>query len=97
MFETLQQAFLPKSFFEGSELDRRRSLLTYMLLLVGACSLPFYFIYHPDYDHIANLVGTAGYWGLLVLLLLGAPYLPIVHGTYYNPWDKGIIMCNFWI
>lgn len=21
--------------------------------------------------------------------------LPIVHGTYYNPWDKGIIMCNF--
>jgi signal transduction histidine kinase/ActR/RegA family two-component response regulator len=52
-----------------------------MLLLVGACSLPFYFIYHPDYDHIANLVGTAGYWGLLVLLLLGAPYLFIAHGT----------------
>jgi signal transduction histidine kinase/ActR/RegA family two-component response regulator len=83
MFETLQQAFLPKSFFEGSELDRRRSLLTYMLLLVGACSLPFYFIYHPDYDHIANLVGTAGYWGLLVLLLLGAPYLLIAHCTLF--------------
>ena len=81
MLEKLQQAFLPQSFFEGSELDRRRSLLTYMLLLVGACSLPFYFIYHPDYDHIANLVGTAGYWGLLVLLLLGAPYLFIAHGT----------------
>ena len=81
MLEKLQQAFLPQSFFEGSELDRRRSLLTYMLLLVGACSLPFYFIYHPDYDHIANLVGTAGYWGLLVLLLLGAPYLFIVRGT----------------
>ena len=83
MFEKLQRAFLPKSFFEGSELDRCRSLLTYILLLVGACSLTFYFIHHPDYDHMANLIGTAGYWGLLVLLLLGAPYLPIVHGTLF--------------
>ncbi len=81
MFETLHSIFLPKSFFEGSQLQRRRSLLLYMLFAVGACSLPFYFIHHPDYNHIANLVGTAGYWGLLVLLLLGAPYLLIAHGT----------------
>ena len=81
MFKTLQHIFLPRSFFKGSQLERRRSLLTYMLLLVGACSLPFYFIYHPDYDHVVNLIGTAGFWGLLVLLLLGAPYLLIANGT----------------
>jgi signal transduction histidine kinase/ActR/RegA family two-component response regulator len=81
MIQKLQNVFLPKSFFEGSELERRRSLLTYMLLLVGACSLPFYFIPHPDYNHLANVAGTAGYWFLLVLLLLGTPYLFIAHGT----------------
>ena len=81
MHDKLQPAFLPKSFFEGSEVDRRRSLLIYMLLSVGACSLPFYFIHQPDYNHIANLIGTAGYWGLFVLLWLGAPYLLITHGT----------------
>lgn len=81
MFEKLHNIFLPKSFFEGSPLERRRSLLMYLLFAVGACSLPFYFIHHPDYNHMANLVGTAGYWGLLVLLLLGTPYLLIAHGT----------------
>ena len=81
MFQKLQHVFLPQSFFEGSELERRRSLLTYMLLLVGACSLPFYFIPHPDYNHLANVAGTAGYWSLLVLLLMGVPYLLIAHGT----------------
>ena len=81
MFQKMQHVFLPQSFFEGSELERRRSLLTYMLLLVGACSLPFYFIPHPDYNHLANVAGTAGYWVLLVLLLLGTPYLFIAHGT----------------
>jgi signal transduction histidine kinase/ActR/RegA family two-component response regulator len=81
MFEKLRNVFLPKSFFTGSPLERRRSLLMYMLLLVGACSLPFYFIPHPDYDHVANLVGTAGYWGLLLTLLLGAPYIFVAHGT----------------
>jgi drug/metabolite transporter (DMT)-like permease len=73
MLQTLHNLFLPKAFFKGSPLERRRSLLTYMLLLVGACSLPFYFIYQPDYDHVANLVGTVGYWGLLALLLVGLP------------------------
>jgi len=83
MIQKLQNVFLPKSFFEGSELERRRSLLTYMLLLVGACSLPFYFIPHPDYNHLANVAGTAGYWSLLVLLLMGVPYLLIAHGTLF--------------
>jgi signal transduction histidine kinase/ActR/RegA family two-component response regulator len=81
MFEKLRNVFLPRSFFEGSQLQRRRSLLMYMLLLVGACSLPFYYIPHPDYDHIANLAGTAGYWSLLCALLLGVPYLWVAHGT----------------
>ena len=81
MLQILQNVFLPKSFFIGSQLERRRSLLTYMLLLVGACSLPFYYIPHPDYNHIANVVGTAGYWTLLVLLLTGASYLLVAHAT----------------
>jgi signal transduction histidine kinase/ActR/RegA family two-component response regulator len=89
MFQTLHNFFLPKAFFKGSQLERRRSLLTYILLLVGACSLPFYFIYQPDYDHAANLVGTAGYWGLLVLLLVGLPYLWIAHGTLL--WSIGYV------
>jgi signal transduction histidine kinase/ActR/RegA family two-component response regulator len=81
MFEKLHHVFLPRSFFTGSQLERRRSLLMYMLLMVGACSLPFYYIPHPDYDHIANLAGTAGYWSLLVALLLGVPYILVAHGT----------------
>jgi len=81
MLPLLQNIFLPKSFFEGSQLDRRRSLLKYILLWVGACSLPFYFIHQPDYDHVANLVGTAGYWGLLAALLLGGSYLLIANAT----------------
>ena len=81
MHQKLHNVFVPKSFFQGSQLERRRSLLMFMLFAVGACSLPFYFIHHPDYDHLANLAGTTGYWGLLVLLLLGAPYLLIAHGT----------------
>jgi len=83
MRDTLLNIVLPKSFFTGSQLERRRSLLMYMLLLVGACSLPFYFIHHPDYNHVANLVGTAGYWGLLVALLLGVPYLWVAQGTLF--------------
>ncbi len=89
MFEKLQNVFLPKSFFTGSQLERRRSLLMYMLLLVGACSLPFYYIPHPDYDHVANLVGTAGYWGLLGTLLLGAPYILVAHATLL--WSIGYV------
>lgn len=81
MIDKLRNIFLPRSFFKGSQLERRRSLLMYMLLMVGACSLPFYYIPHPDYDHIANLVGTAGYWTLLAALLLGAPYIWVAHGT----------------
>lgn len=81
MFQHLRNVFLPRSFFTGSQLERRRSLLMYMLLMVGACSLPFYYIPHPDYDHIANLVGTAGYWSLLGALLLGVPYILVAHGT----------------
>jgi signal transduction histidine kinase/ActR/RegA family two-component response regulator len=89
MIEKLRNVFLPRSFFTGSQLERRRSLLMYMLLLVGACSLPFYYISHPDYDHIANLVGTAGYWCLLGTLLLGAPYILVAHGTLL--WSIGYV------
>jgi len=89
MLDKLHKVFVPKSFFEGPQLERRRSLLMYMLFAVGACSLPFFFIHHPDYDHIANLVGTAGYWGLLVWLLLGAPYLLIAHATLL--WSIGYV------
>jgi signal transduction histidine kinase/ActR/RegA family two-component response regulator len=89
MLHTLQNVFLPKSFFIGSQLERRRSLLTYMLLLVGVCSLPFYYIPHPDYNHVANLIGTAGYWSLFALLLIGAPYLFIAHGTLL--WSIGYV------
>ena len=81
MLQKLQNVFLPKTFFQGSPLERRRSLLMYMLLMVGACSLSFYFVYQPDYDHIANLIGTAGYWGFLLILLLGGPYLLVAHGA----------------
>jgi signal transduction histidine kinase/ActR/RegA family two-component response regulator len=81
MFQHLRNVFLPRSFFTGSQLERRRSLLMYMLLMVGACSLPFYYIPHPDYDHMANLVGTAGYWSLLGALLLGVPYILVAHAT----------------
>jgi len=89
MLHLLQNVFLPKSFFVGSQQERRRSLLTYMLFLIGACSLPFYYIPHPDYNHVANLIGTAGYWCLFVLLLSGASYWPIAHATLL--WSMGYV------
>ena len=79
MIDKLRHLFLPRSFFTGPQLERRRSLLMYMLLIVGLCSFAFYFIPHPDYDHMVNIVGSAGYWGLLLLLLLSAPYLLVAH------------------
>jgi signal transduction histidine kinase/ActR/RegA family two-component response regulator len=81
MLEKLHNVFLPKSFFKGSQQERRRSLLMFMLFVVGACSLPFYFIHQPDYDHVANLIGTLGYWWLLVLLLCHAPLVLVAHGA----------------
>lgn len=79
MIHRLRNVFLPRSFFTGPQPERRRSLLKFILLIVGLCSLAFYFIPHPDYDHIANIIGTAGFWGLLVLLLFNAPYLWVAH------------------
>ena len=72
--EHLRNLFLPPGIFAGSQRGRQRSLLSYILFWVGACSLPFYWMYQPNYNHVANLIGTAGYWGLLVLFYLGLPY-----------------------
>jgi signal transduction histidine kinase/ActR/RegA family two-component response regulator len=82
MLKLLQNLFLPKSFFEGSSLERRRSMLMHKLILFGFCALGFYYVYFPDYDHTVNLVGMAGYWGLFVLLRMGAPYLWVAHATF---------------
>ena len=81
MFAKLRKVFLPKSFFEGTQSKRRRSLLMFVLLWVGLCSLPFYFIPHPGYDHNANLIGAIGHWSLLLVLMLGGPYLWVAHAT----------------
>ena len=89
MLQTLHKILLTRGFFKDSQLERRRSLLTYMLLLAGACSLPFYFLQHPGYDHNVILVGTAGYWGLRALLLAGAPYLWVAHGSLL--WSIGFV------
>jgi signal transduction histidine kinase/ActR/RegA family two-component response regulator len=80
MLNQLKNTLLPRSFLKGSPLELRRSLLTYMLLIVGGCSFLFYFVYQPHYNHVINLIGAVGYWGLSVLLLFGAPYLLIVNG-----------------
>ena len=81
MFELLQNAILPRSFFKGSALERRRRMLIQKLVSVGSSSVLFYFIYHPDFNHVANLVGASGYFSLLVLLLLGVPYLLIANAS----------------
>ena len=79
MHRFLHNVFLPESFFTGSARARRRSLLMYLLFLVGACSLPFYVIPHPDYNHAANLIGTVGYWALLLALWRGTPFTWVIH------------------
>jgi len=81
MLEKLHNVFLPTSFFKGSQLERRHSLLMYMLVVVGVCSLAFYFIHQPDYDHVANVVGTVGYWCFFVMLLCNAPFVRVAHGA----------------
>lgn len=89
MLQRLQNFLLPSSFFTGSTLERRRSLLKYILLLVGACSAPFYVIPQPDYDHVANLVGSIGYWTLWGFLMLGVPYAVIANSTLL--WSVGYV------
>lgn len=81
MLQTLRQIFEKAWLFKSAPLERRRSLLMHMLLWVGACSLTFYFIGHPDYDPFANVVGTAGFWGLFLALVMGASYVWVAHGT----------------
>jgi signal transduction histidine kinase/ActR/RegA family two-component response regulator len=81
MPERLLSKLLPQSFYQGSTLARRRGILSTLLVLVGGCSLPFYFIPQPDYDHRANLVGSAVYWILLALLRLGVAFEVVAHAT----------------
>ena len=73
--------FVSTSLLTGSQQDRRRSLLKYILFLVGAFSLSFYGIHHPGYDQIINVYGTLGYWLLWGLLCVGLPYALIAHST----------------
>ncbi len=89
MLEKLHNVFLPRSFFTGAQSERRRSVLIYLLLLVGACSLLFYDIPHPDYDHRVNLAGTAGYGALLGALLFGVPFVWVTHATLL--WSIGYV------
>jgi signal transduction histidine kinase/CheY-like chemotaxis protein len=81
MLDKLRQVFEEKGLLKSTPFERRRSLLMHMLLLVGACSMLFYFIDHPDYNHVANLIGAAGFWGLLLALVLGTSYTWVAHGT----------------
>lgn len=79
MRQALQQRFLPKGLLQGAQQDRKRSLLLALLILIGAGSLPFYVIHHPSYNHLANLVGTLGYWVLGAGLMLGVATVWITH------------------
>ena len=81
MLQTLQNVFLPESFFTGSQAQRRRSVLTYMLVFHGACELLFYAIPHPGFNHVTHLIAVAVYGVLLALLLFDAPYGLIAHAT----------------
>jgi signal transduction histidine kinase/CheY-like chemotaxis protein len=89
MLKKLRNVLLPGRFFISSQREPRRSLLIYILLLSGACSLPFYYLAHPDYNPVVHLIGTGGYWGLLWVLWLGAPYLLVVHGMLL--WSVGYV------
>ncbi len=75
MLKLLQSWLLPTRFFEGPAAERQRSMLIQLLLAAGIAALIFYFIDRPNYDHIANLWGAAGYFVLLLLLIVGLPYL----------------------
>ena len=89
MPDKLLDIVLTRSLFTGPWSERRCSWLMHMLLLLGACSLPLYFIHHPDYNSFANLIGTAGYWGLFVALRLGTPFVWVAQGTVL--WSVGYV------
>jgi signal transduction histidine kinase/ActR/RegA family two-component response regulator len=65
--------------FKGTMAQRRRWLLMVCLALISICSFPFYFVNQPDYNHIANLVGSAVFGGMFLLLYWGASYRLMVH------------------
>ena len=67
--------------FKGTMAQRRRWLLMVCLLLISACSILFYFLYQPQYDHNANIVGNVVFVLLFLLLYWGAPYQVMVHAT----------------
>jgi signal transduction histidine kinase/ActR/RegA family two-component response regulator len=75
MLDLLQRLLVPRRFFEGPALERQRSMLIQLLSAAGIGALAFYFIDRPNYDHIANLWGAAGYFVLLALVMAGMPYL----------------------
>ena len=79
MHPLLRAVLLPKSFFEGSSKDRRRSLLISLLWMAVFFALLFYFIPHPDYEPEFNLLGATGYIVLAVAMWLGAPFVVTAH------------------
>lgn len=81
MLQSLRRVIWPGGVFTGSHLEHRRSLLLHMLLLMGACGLPFYFIQHAGPHPVAVLVGTLGFWVLLVAVRLRTSIGCVAHSA----------------
>jgi signal transduction histidine kinase/CheY-like chemotaxis protein len=80
MLHMLQNVLLPRRFFEGTSLERRRSMLIFELRLMGLCPLLFYPLNQPNFSFIEHVYGASGYWVLLGLLRLRVPYVWVVNG-----------------
>ena len=74
MHDLLQSWLVPRRFFEGLASERQRSMLVRLLWAAGTAALIFYMVDRPNYGHLTNLWGAAGYFVLLVLLRAGLPY-----------------------
>lgn len=76
----LHRLLVPRRFFEGSALERQRSMLVQLLVAACIAALIFYLLDRPNFDHNIDLWGASVYVVLLVLFWCGMPYLWAVNG-----------------
>lgn len=91
----LHRLLVPRRFFEGPASERQRSMLVQLLVAACIAALIFYFVDRPNYDHIINLWGAVGYLVLLLLLMIGLPYLWVVNG--YLLWTLLYLAYAVWV
>lgn len=84
--KNLMRWFRLETFWQGLHEDsnskRRIWFLRVCLLTLVGCSLLFYNMHHPEYDHDIHLLAAGLYLALLAALQWGIFYVPVAHAGF---------------